>query len=75
MTFGFHYDIIIMGSERGDKMPEKKKIGRPTDSPKRHEIKVRFDDETLHILDEYCLKENVTRVQGIRDGVKCLKNK
>ena len=56
-------------------MPEKKKIGRPTDSPKKHEIKVRFDDETLEILDNYCEKQKVTRVQGIRDAVKDLKSK
>lgn len=54
-------------------MKPTKKIGRPTDSPKIHEIKVRFDDECLKILDAYCKENQVTRVQGIRDGVKRLK--
>ena len=56
-------------------MPEKKKIGRPTDSPKTHEIKVRLDDATLEILDSYCKKKEVTRVQGVRDGINSLKDK
>lgn len=56
-------------------MPEKKKIGRPTDSPKRNEIKVRLDDTTLQTLDDYCKRKEVTRVQGIRDGINALKNK
>lgn len=56
-------------------MPEKKKMGRPTDSPKRHEIKVRLDDATLETLDDYCKRKGATRVQGIRDGINSLKNK
>lgn len=56
-------------------MPEKKKLGRPTDSPKRHEIKVRLDDATLGVLDDYCKRNDTTRVQGIRDGINSLKNK
>ena len=56
-------------------MPEKKKLGRPTDSPKRHEIKVRLDDATLQTLDAYCARKKVTRVQGIRDGINALKEK
>ena len=56
-------------------MPEKKKLGRPTDSLKRHEIKVRLDDPTLETLDGYCKSKEVTRVQGIRDGINALKEK
>ncbi|WP_455577054.1 hypothetical protein [Anaerosinus sp.] len=56
-------------------MPEKKKVGRPTASPKRHEIKVRFDDDTLGILDKYCENKEITRVQGIREAVMRLKTK
>lgn len=56
-------------------MPEKKKPGRPTDSPKRHEIKVRLDDAALKILDDYCTRKKTTRVQGIRDGISALENK
>ena len=49
-----------------------KKMGRPTDSPKRHEIKVRFDDDTLKILDAYCMQESVKRTEGIRIAVRNL---
>ena len=56
-------------------MPEKKKLGRPTDSPKRHEIKVRLDDASIETLDSYCKRKAVTRVQGIRDGINALKEK
>ncbi len=56
-------------------MPEKKKMGRPTDSLKRHEIKVRLSDESLETLDEYCKNKSISRVQGIRDGIDALKEK
>ena len=56
-------------------MPEKKKMGRPTDSPKKHEIKVRLDDAALETLDDYCKRKSTTRVQGIRDGIGALKEK
>ena len=65
-----------MGSESEvNFLPEKKKMGRPTDSLKKHEIKVRLDDSTLEILDDYCKRKDTTRVQGIRDGIKVLKEK
>ena len=53
-------------------MPEKKKIGRPTDSPKRHQLRVRLNDADLEKLDRYCKKKGITRVQGIRDGIHVL---
>lgn len=56
-------------------MPEKKKMGRPTDSPQKHEIKVRLDDTSLEILDSYCKRKEATHVQGIRDGINTLKEK
>lgn len=54
-------------------MPQKKKLGRPTQSLKRHEIKVRLDDDLLEKLDTYCRIKEVTRVQGIRDGIDALR--
>lgn len=55
-------------------MPEKKKMGRPTANPKNTQFSVRFDDETLNILDEYCEKEKISRPQGVRVAVRKLKN-
>lgn len=67
--------MLILGSEREVKNVQKKKLGRPTDSPKRHEIKVRLDDAALETLDGYCKRKEITRVQGIRDGINSLKDK
>ena len=50
-----------------------KKIGRPTDNPKIEKITVRLDKEASDILNEYCKKEKITKVEGIRRGVKKLK--
>ena len=48
------------------------RTGRPTDNPKRTQVVVRFDDETLNTLDEFCKKERVGRAEGVRKGVKRL---
>lgn len=53
-------------------LPPNKKMGRPTDNPKRHEIKARIDDETYRILNEYCEEKGKSRAEGIRDGIKKL---
>ncbi len=56
-------------------MPEKKKIGRPTDDPKTVQFSVRFDETTLKILDDFCRKNAMTRPQGVREAVRRLKEK
>ena len=48
-------------------------MGRPTDSPKTTQFSVRFDEETIEILDEYCNQENVSRPEGVRRAVRKLK--
>lgn len=53
----------------------KKKMGRPTDNPKPVQIAIRFDDETLKILDDYCEQEKVSRAEGTRRAVRRLKEK
>lgn len=54
-------------------LPCKKKMGRPTDSPKTTQFSVRFDEKTIKILDEYCNKENINRPEGVRRAVRKLK--
>jgi len=49
-------------------------MGRPTDNPKRHEIKARVDDETYQILNDYCEEKTKSKAEGIRDGIKKLKS-
>lgn len=52
-----------------------KKMGRPTESPKTVQIAVRFDTETLEILDNFCKEDKISRAEGVRQAVKRLKNK
>lgn len=52
-----------------------KKIGRPTLSPKKVQIAIRFDEDTLKILDDFCKIENVSRAEGTRIAVRMLKEK
>lgn len=54
-------------------LSNKKKMGRPTDSPKTTQFSVRFDKQTIEILDEYCNQENVSRPEGVRRAVRKLK--
>lgn len=49
-----------------------KKLGRPTDNPKNTKLTVRVDAETLEILEKYCKKENISKMEGIRRGIKKL---
>lgn len=49
-----------------------KKIGRPTDNPKGERITVRLDSESTDILNEYCDKQNKTRAEAVREGIKRL---
>ncbi|GMQ65390.1 hypothetical protein [Vallitalea maricola] len=53
----------------------KKKIGRPTNDPKPIKITARINEQTLEILKDYCERNNITKAQGIRDGLNYLKNK
>lgn len=62
----------VSARERGRKKIEKKKMGRPTDSPKSKPIHVRLDEDTNSILDRYCEQEGVPRAEGIRRGIKKL---
>ena len=55
-------------------MPDKK-MGRPTDNPKKTQFSVRFDDDTLRILDKYCEENQLTRPQGVREAVMKLDEK
>ncbi len=49
-----------------------KKMGRPTDNPKPHQMTVKFDDECKNIIDQYSEQENVSKMETVRRGVKKL---
>lgn len=51
------------------------KMGRPTDNPKHVQLGVRFDENTLKILDEFCQANKITRAKGVRIAVRRLKEK
>ena len=56
-------------------LPEKKKMGRPTDNPKVTSIHVRLDHECVEILEQYCTQEKVGRAEATRRGIIGLKDK
>ena len=51
------------------------KMGRPTDSPKVNDVKVRLNDEMHKKLLEYCEKNNITKAEAIRQGIHLLLSK
>lgn len=51
------------------------KMGRPTDNPKQTQLGIRFDEETLQILDDYCEEKKITRAEGVRVAVRKLPRK
>ena len=56
-------------------MPNTKR-GRPyAENPKNVRVDVRLTKEELQMLDEYCIKNEVSRPQGLRDGIKTLNKK
>lgn len=66
---------IYKKQKRGDQMPEKRKRGRPTDNPKTTQFTIRFDKETLDILDNYCKKQDITRPEAVRTIIRQLQKK
>ena len=52
-----------------------KKMGRPTTDPKPHRLQTRVNDEELKILEDYCKQKSKSKADGLRDGVRALKEK
>ena len=58
-----------MAQNGGDKMNAK--MGRPIiGAPKTKEIKARIDESTYNRLLEYCKKNNLSKTEVVRLGVK-----
>lgn len=49
------------------------RTGRPTASPKTHQVMVRLDKETEEIVEAYCEQEKVTKAEAMRRGARKLK--
>lgn len=54
-------------------MSNPNKIGRPTDNPKNIQLHVRLDRECEEIINKYCDKYNVSKMEAARRGIKKLK--
>lgn len=54
-------------------LSEKKKMGRPTNNPKNTMFSIRFDRDTLDVLDSYCRENSIQRAEGVRRAVRKLK--
>lgn len=52
------------------------RTGRPkSENPKSERITVRLDNECSEILNKYCQIKQIDRAEGIRQGIKMLKEK
>jgi hypothetical protein len=49
-------------------------MGRPTNSLKSLQVTARLDTETSFILNTYCKQEKISDSEGVRRGIKRLKN-
>lgn len=56
--------------KEGGKHMEKNKGGRPTDSVKNHDVKVRMNDEMYQKVCEYAQENSVNVAETIRRAVK-----
>lgn len=54
---------------------KKRRVGRPTNSPKGKPITVRFTEEETIILDGYAAEKQISKAEAIRHGVQKLKKK
>lgn len=45
------------------------RTGRPTDSLKNHDIKVRIDENTHQKLLKYCEENKISKAEAIRQGI------
>ena len=57
-------------------MSDKKSVGRPfAENPKSQKLTVRVEESDIKILDDYCQRTNVSRADGVRDGIRNLQHK
>lgn len=46
------------------------RTGRPTDSPKTHETRIRMSDQDIELLEYCCQKTGLTKADVIRKGIR-----
>lgn len=62
---------FVIQNRKGVKMSPR--TGRPTDNPKGKPLTIRLDNESSEILESYCEQENIPKTEGVRRGIKKLK--
>lgn len=50
-------------------MPQKK-MGRPTDDPKKHQTRIRMSDDDIERLEFCCQKTGLSKADIIREGIR-----
>ncbi len=53
---------------KGDNV--KKKVGRPTEAPRIHQLRIRLSDKEWSMLDSYCKTYNITKTDVIVKGIQ-----
>ena len=51
------------------------RMGRPTNNPKSGSVNIRLDAESERILKDYCEQEDITKAEGVRQGIRMLESK
>lgn len=61
---------FIYGTQKKGGSILSSKIGRPIiGSPKIYDIKVRVDEKTIQMLQNYCLQHRITKAEAIRKSI------
>lgn len=74
LTFVAPYVIILMVIQKGGAAMSPK-MGRPTQSPKTHETRIRMSDEDIRMLNACVSKTGKTKSDVIREGIREVYNK
>ncbi len=57
-------------------MSKQNPVGRPpSENPKSEKLTIRVDKNELSILDAYCERKSLSRADGVREGIRSLKDK
>lgn len=61
--------IYVSPKERREEQVSPR-TGRPTDSPKKHETRIRMSDEDVKILEYCCKTTGMSKADVIRQGIR-----
>lgn len=64
--------LVRFTSRKEATIAEKKKMGRPTNNPRPHNLGVRINDADKKRLEEYCKVQNINRTEAISRAINRL---